>query len=90
MKIVTNLQNQLRDLPGYLGPAVTEGWLRRYQARAIIVDQFCYNTLTRTLGTSWPYASYDERFWLRRFHSTSTQDVRECVCLLFSYLTICV
>ncbi|KAI0714889.1 Gcd10p-domain-containing protein [Earliella scabrosa] len=31
VQVVTNLQNQLRDLPGYLGPAVTEGFLRRYQ-----------------------------------------------------------
>ncbi|KAH9932031.1 Gcd10p-domain-containing protein [Epithele typhae] len=31
VQIVSNLQNQLRDLPGYLGPTVTEGWLRRYQ-----------------------------------------------------------
>ncbi|KAI0756365.1 Gcd10p-domain-containing protein [Daedaleopsis nitida] len=31
VQVVTNLQNQLRDLSGYLGPAVTEGFLRRYQ-----------------------------------------------------------
>ncbi|KAI0368838.1 Gcd10p-domain-containing protein [Pilatotrama ljubarskyi] len=31
VQVVTNLQNQLRDLPGYLGPTVTEGWLRQYQ-----------------------------------------------------------
>ncbi|KZT73344.1 Gcd10p-domain-containing protein [Daedalea quercina L-15889] len=31
VQIVTDLQNQLRDLPQYLGPAVTEMWLRRYQ-----------------------------------------------------------
>lgn len=30
-QIVTDLQNQLRELPQYLGPAVTEMWLRRYQ-----------------------------------------------------------
>ncbi|OSD03317.1 Gcd10p-domain-containing protein [Trametes coccinea BRFM310] len=31
VQVVANLQNQLRDLPGYLGPSVTEGWLRQYQ-----------------------------------------------------------
>ncbi|KAI1793101.1 Gcd10p-domain-containing protein [Ganoderma leucocontextum] len=31
VQVVTNLQNQLRDRPGYLGPAVSEGFLRRYQ-----------------------------------------------------------
>ncbi|EPS96685.1 hypothetical protein FOMPIDRAFT_1032304 [Fomitopsis schrenkii] len=31
VQIVTDLQNQLRELPQYLGPAVTEMWLRRYQ-----------------------------------------------------------
>ncbi|KAI8990630.1 Gcd10p-domain-containing protein [Trametes punicea] len=31
IQTVTALQNQLRDLPGYLGPSVTEGWLRQYQ-----------------------------------------------------------
>ncbi|EJF67268.1 Gcd10p-domain-containing protein [Dichomitus squalens LYAD-421 SS1] len=31
VQVVTNLQNQLRDIPGYLGPAVTEGFLRKYQ-----------------------------------------------------------
>ena len=31
LQVVTNLQNQLRDRPGYLGPAVSEGFLRRYQ-----------------------------------------------------------
>ncbi|KAI0778806.1 Gcd10p-domain-containing protein [Trametes elegans] len=31
VQVVTNLQNQLRDLPGYLGPTVTESWLRQYQ-----------------------------------------------------------
>ena len=30
-QIVTDLQNQLRDLPQYLGPTVTEMWLRKYQ-----------------------------------------------------------
>ena len=30
-QIVTDLQNQLRDFPQYLGPAVTEMWLRKYQ-----------------------------------------------------------
>ena len=41
-KVVTNLQNQLRDLPGYLGPTVTEGWLRRYQVDPI----YLYSSLT--------------------------------------------
>ncbi|TFY56088.1 hypothetical protein EVJ58_g7850 [Rhodofomes roseus] len=31
IQIVTDLQNQLRNLPQYLGAAVTEMWLRRYQ-----------------------------------------------------------
>ncbi|KAH9849238.1 Gcd10p-domain-containing protein [Lenzites betulinus] len=31
VQVVSTLQNQLRDLPGYLGPTVTEGWLRQYQ-----------------------------------------------------------
>ncbi|KAI0652487.1 Gcd10p-domain-containing protein [Trametes meyenii] len=31
VQVVTDLYNQLRDLPGYLGPTVTEGWLRQYQ-----------------------------------------------------------
>ncbi|PCH34318.1 Gcd10p-domain-containing protein [Wolfiporia cocos MD-104 SS10] len=31
IQIVTDLQNKLRELPQYLGPAVTELWLRRYQ-----------------------------------------------------------
>jgi len=31
IQIVTDLQNQLRDLPQFLGAAVTEMWLRRYQ-----------------------------------------------------------
>ncbi|KAH9923664.1 Gcd10p-domain-containing protein [Fomitopsis serialis] len=30
-QVVTDLQNQLRDLPQFLGAAVTEMWLRRYQ-----------------------------------------------------------
>ncbi|KAE9398517.1 Gcd10p-domain-containing protein [Gymnopus androsaceus JB14] len=28
---VVDLQNKLRNTPGFLGPSVTEGWLRRYQ-----------------------------------------------------------
>ncbi|KAI0828876.1 Gcd10p-domain-containing protein [Trametes gibbosa] len=31
VQVVSRLLNQLRDLPGYLGPTVTEGWLRQYQ-----------------------------------------------------------
>lgn len=31
VQIVADLQNQLRELPQYLGPTVTEVWLRRYQ-----------------------------------------------------------
>jgi len=31
IQIVADLQNKLRDRPQYLGPAVTELWLRRYQ-----------------------------------------------------------
>ena len=31
VQVVTNLQTQLRDRLGYLGPTVTEGFLRRYQ-----------------------------------------------------------
>ncbi|KAH9897769.1 Gcd10p-domain-containing protein [Cubamyces lactineus] len=31
VQVVANLQSQLRDRPGYLGPTVTEGWLRQYQ-----------------------------------------------------------
>ncbi|KAF8921951.1 Gcd10p family-domain-containing protein [Mucidula mucida] len=30
-QILNDLQNQLRNIPGYLCPSVTEGWLRRYQ-----------------------------------------------------------
>ncbi|KAF5368394.1 hypothetical protein D9758_002197 [Tetrapyrgos nigripes] len=31
LQVVSDLQNKLRNTPGYLGPNVTEGWLRRYQ-----------------------------------------------------------
>ncbi|OCH89722.1 Gcd10p-domain-containing protein [Obba rivulosa] len=31
VQIVTDLQNKLRDLPQYLGPAVSEVWTRQYQ-----------------------------------------------------------
>ena len=30
-QILAELQSSLRDKPEYLGPSVTEGWLRRYQ-----------------------------------------------------------
>ncbi|KAJ3549898.1 hypothetical protein NM688_g5131 [Phlebia brevispora] len=30
-QILADLQNKLRDLPQYLGPSLTEGWLRKYQ-----------------------------------------------------------
>ncbi|KAF7792269.1 hypothetical protein EIP86_003305 [Pleurotus ostreatoroseus] len=31
VQILSDLQNKLRDLPGYLGPSLTEGFLRKYQ-----------------------------------------------------------
>ncbi|THV07472.1 Gcd10p-domain-containing protein [Dendrothele bispora CBS 962.96] len=31
LQVVSDLQNKLRNTPGYLGPNVTESWLRRYQ-----------------------------------------------------------
>ncbi|TCD65435.1 tRNA (adenine(58)-N(1))-methyltransferase non-catalytic subunit trm6 [Steccherinum ochraceum] len=31
VQILSDLQGKLRDIPGYLGPAVSEPWLRRYQ-----------------------------------------------------------
>lgn len=31
VQILSDLQAKLRDLPGYLGPSLTEGFLRRYQ-----------------------------------------------------------
>ena len=34
-QIVTDLQSSLRALPQYLGSAVTEAWLRRYQVRLV-------------------------------------------------------
>ncbi|KIK70641.1 hypothetical protein GYMLUDRAFT_65858 [Collybiopsis luxurians FD-317 M1] len=30
-QVMIDLQNKLRNTPGYLGPNLTEGWLRRYQ-----------------------------------------------------------
>lgn len=32
-KIVADVQAKLRPLPQYLGPTMTESWLRRYQVR---------------------------------------------------------
>lgn len=34
VQVVTSLHNQLRDRQGYLGPTVTETWLRQYQVRS--------------------------------------------------------
>ncbi|KAJ3929551.1 MAG: Gcd10p-domain-containing protein [Lentinula lateritia] len=30
---LVDLQNKLRNAPGFLGPSLTEGWLRKYQAK---------------------------------------------------------
>ena len=62
-------------MPGYLGPAVTEGFLRRYQVR-MDSKSIVTSLDVSAPGTARTDTSNDERVWVGRVHSTSSQDVR--------------
>lgn len=47
VQTLSDLQAKLRDIPGYLGPAVSEAWLRRYQVLSRDI-----HALSRILMTS--------------------------------------
>jgi tRNA (adenine-N(1)-)-methyltransferase non-catalytic subunit len=38
LQVVTELQSTLRDVPHWLGPAVTESWLRQYQVPSVFCE----------------------------------------------------
>jgi tRNA (adenine-N(1)-)-methyltransferase non-catalytic subunit len=45
--VVTELQSTLRDVPHWLGPAVTESWLRQYQVLSVLCE-IAYQVLNPT------------------------------------------
>ena len=76
VQILSDLQAKLRDIPTYLGPAVSEAWLRRYQV-CLSVYRTRGDPLNDVLlvGVARSYTSYDECVWIWRLPIAHNQSV---------------
>jgi hypothetical protein len=61
LQILSDLYNKLRDLPGYLGTSLTEGFLRKYQVGLLARTRGIDDSYP-SIGSSWPHTSYDEHY----------------------------
>ena len=73
---LVELQSKLRSLPQYLGPAVTEAWLRRYQVRFSEKIRACSISVLLITGLARTHPSDDGNFRLRRISSACDKSVR--------------
>ena len=83
-KVLSDVQAKLRADPHYLGPSITEGWLRRYQVCAgfELLLRLIYDI---SLGSAWTNASSDDGYWFGRLHFACDKGVSRNRALIILY-----